>query len=598
MCGTRQGCVAEAHATNKCQEAVSCRGGTLVGGSLVVAPTTILQQWLQETKRHVSWAQEDGRVLVYHGTHRAADLSSLSSAHIVITSYGVVAAEYAAARRARGVRGAGEVAPSEGMESGGRATEEDGLRSRAAVGLFDVAWYRVILDEAHLVKSHSSLSSRAVAALRAPRRWALTGSPLHNTCDDLLALFKFLRADPWADTGWWHRAISRRFTERPGDLAVMSLVRGILKPLMLRRILAHTAPAAEGQGSGGAGEAGEGALRGRGDELGKSVRLELPPKIVEVEVVEFSEEERALYDAIFKRSKSKFDELMTGGALLSNYACVLEMLLRLRQACVHAFLLTSRADTGSGSDQDFARLTSHLLSRHEDKTSDASTSLRSPSTGDAALPDATGSAGGETYVAGVVARAQTGVLDDCAVCLEPVFDPVVTPCAHVFCRACILQLATHGNQGAGATTFPSPRKRARSAAALRCPTCRTPFVAGDVRAVPRKSRFLEDVRANWRPSAKISALVRDLSALHLAHPQNPRRQDAARGVEEDRMEEEEEVRSVEQQREKGKQRRQQGQGGGEEGREREGEGTGREENEGEEETLRVDMGKSVVFSQA
>jgi hypothetical protein len=380
----------------------------------------------------------------------------------------------------------------------------------------------------------------------------------------------------------------------------MSLVRGILKPLMLRRILAHTAPAAEGQGSGGAGEAGEGALRGRGDELGKSVRLELPPKIVEVEVVEFSEEERALYDAIFKRSKSKFDELMTGGALLSNYACVLEMLLRLRQACVHAFLLTSRADTGSGSDQDFARLTSHLLSRHEDKTSDASTSLRSPSTGDAALPDATGSAGGETYVAGVVARAQTGVLDDCAVCLEPVFDPVVTPCAHVFCRACILQLATHGNQGAGATTFPSPRKRARSAAALRCPTCRTPFVAGDVRAVPRKSRFLEDVRANWRPSAKISALVRDLSALHLAHPQNPRRQDAARGVEEDRMEEEEEVRSVEQQREKGKQRRQQGQGGGEEGGEREGEGTGREENEveGEEETLRVDMGKSVVFSQA
>ena len=595
MCGTRQGCVAEAHATNKCQEAVSCRGGTLVGGSLVVAPTTILQQWLQETKRHVSWAQEDGRVLVYHGTHRAADLSSLSSAHIVITSYGVVAAEYAAARRARGVRGAGEVAPSEGMESGGRATEEDGLRSRAAVGLFDVAWYRVILDEAHLVKSHSSLSSRAVAALRAPRRWALTGSPLHNTCDDLLALFKFLRADPWADTGWWHRAISRRFTERPGDLAVMSLVRGILKPLMLRRILAHTAPAAEGQGSEGAGEAGEGALRGRGDVLGKSVRLELPPKVVEVEVVEFSEEERALYDAIFKRSKSKFDELMTGGALLSNYACVLEMLLRLRQACVHAFLLTSRADTGSGSDQDFARLTSHLLSRHEDKTSNASTTPRSPSTGDAALPDATGSVGGETYVAAVVARAQTGALDDCAVCLEPVFDPVVTPCAHVFCRACILQLATHGNSGAGATT--PPRKRARSAAALRCPTCRTPFVAGDVRAVPRKSRFLEDVRANWRPSAKISALVRDLGALHLAHPQNPRRQrrrDAARGVEEDRMEEEEEVMSVERHHAQGEQRRQQGQGGGG--------GTAGEENELEgregEETLRVDMGKSVVFSQA
>jgi hypothetical protein len=122
-------------------------------------------------------------------------------------------------------------------------------------------------------------------------------------------------------------------------------------------------------------------------------------------------------------------------------------------------------------------------------------------------------------------------------------------------------------------------------------------VAGDVRAVPRKSRFLEDVRANWRPSAKISALVRDLGALHLAHPQNPRRQrrqDAARGVEEDRMEEEEEVMSVERHHAQGEQRRQQGQGGGG--------GTAGEENELEgregEETLRVDMGKSVVFSQA
>jgi hypothetical protein len=38
-----------------------------------------------------------------------------------------------------------------------------------------------------------------------------------------------------------------------------------------------------------------------------------------------------VYDAIYARSKSKFDALKTEGALLCNYACVLEMLLRLRQ---------------------------------------------------------------------------------------------------------------------------------------------------------------------------------------------------------------------------------------------------------------------------
>ena len=36
-------------------------------------------------------------------------------------------------------------------------------------------WLRVILDEAHHCKSRASRTARAVYALRARRRWAVTG---------------------------------------------------------------------------------------------------------------------------------------------------------------------------------------------------------------------------------------------------------------------------------------------------------------------------------------------------------------------------------------------------------------------------------------
>jgi transcription termination factor 2 len=60
-----------------------------------------------------------------------------------------------------------------------------------------VRWRRVILDEAHIVRNHKSATSNAVSALRARRRWALTGTPVHNKDLDLFALMKFLRVTPF-----------------------------------------------------------------------------------------------------------------------------------------------------------------------------------------------------------------------------------------------------------------------------------------------------------------------------------------------------------------------------------------------------------------
>jgi SNF2 family DNA or RNA helicase len=52
-------------------------------------------------------------------------------------------------------------------------------------------WGRVAVDEAHVIKNPCSALHRALCALKAQSKWALTATPVHNVVGDLLALSKF-----------------------------------------------------------------------------------------------------------------------------------------------------------------------------------------------------------------------------------------------------------------------------------------------------------------------------------------------------------------------------------------------------------------------
>jgi SNF2 family DNA or RNA helicase len=58
--------------------------------------------------------------------------------------------------------------------------------------LFDKDWDRVVLDEAHKIRNPKGALAKAARALRAPIRWALTGTPLVNSLRDVVSLFAFL----------------------------------------------------------------------------------------------------------------------------------------------------------------------------------------------------------------------------------------------------------------------------------------------------------------------------------------------------------------------------------------------------------------------
>ncbi|KAB1227332.1 putative SWI/SNF-related matrix-associated actin-dependent regulator of chromatin subfamily A member 3-like 2 [Morella rubra] len=392
---------------------------TLVaGGNLIVCPLTLLGQWKAEIETHVQPGSLS--LYVHYGQSRPKDARTLAQNGVVITTYGVLASEFSA----------------ENAEDNG--------------GLYSVQWFRVVLDEAHTIKSSKSQISMAAAALVADRRWCLTGTPIQNNLEDIYSLLRFLKVEPWGTWVWWNKLIQKPFEE--GDERGLKLVQSILKPIMLRRTKSST------------------------DQEGRPI-LVLPPADIQVIYCELTETEKDFYEALFKKSKVKFDQFVEQGRVLHNYASILELLLRLRQCCDHPFLVMSRGDTQEFSDLNkLARRFlkgSHNAQQGEPKD----------------MPS-------RAYVQEVVEELRKGEQGECPICLEAFEDAILTPCAHRFCRECLL--ASWRNSTSGL-----------------CPVCRKMIARQDLVTTPTESRFRIDVEKNWVESSKIVVLLRELENLRL-----------------------------------------------------------------------------------
>lgn len=64
--------------------------------------------------------------------------------------------------------------------------------------LHSVCWWRICLDEAHMIKSRSSQTAAAAFSLIGIHRWCLSGTPLQNRVGEFYSLIRFLRINPMA----------------------------------------------------------------------------------------------------------------------------------------------------------------------------------------------------------------------------------------------------------------------------------------------------------------------------------------------------------------------------------------------------------------
>lgn len=102
----------------------------------------------------------------------------------------------------------------------------------------------------------------------------------------------------------------------------------------------------------------------RGKELG------LPPRVVHTRRDLFSHEEEDFYEALYSgsqhqrrdvlcllmllvclvESKTRFQSFVREGTVLNNYAHIFELLMRMRQATNHPWMVTHRADSKNDKD--------------------------------------------------------------------------------------------------------------------------------------------------------------------------------------------------------------------------------------------------------
>lgn len=189
--------------------------GTIVtpsNATLIITPTTILQQWKSELIRHAPTL----KVYQYDGIPSLIKKSKGDPKIIqdLATKYDVVLTTYSTLRRE--VHFA-EDPPDRNMRHAPKF-------ERKHSPLIRIKWWRVCLDEAQMVESGATAAARVACRLPRVHSWAVSGTPLRSNVQDLRGLLIFLRYQPVSNNAnlWGHLIRNHRhlFRRIIGDIAL------------------------------------------------------------------------------------------------------------------------------------------------------------------------------------------------------------------------------------------------------------------------------------------------------------------------------------------------------------------------------------------
>ncbi|PFH59582.1 hypothetical protein XA68_12126 [Ophiocordyceps unilateralis] len=419
--------------------------------TLIVCPLSTVTNWEEQIKQHIRPGTLSYHV--YHGPNRIKDAARLASFDMVITTYGSVSNELSTRRK----------------------------RSQGQYPLEEIGWFRIVLDEAHMIREQSTLQFKAMCRLQAERRWAVTGTPVQNRLDDLAALLSFVRLHPFDERLKFYRYIVEPF--KACDPEIVPKLRVLVDTITLRRL---------------------------------KDKIDLPPREDLVVKLDFNAEERALYDLFARDAQDRVKVLAgpnTSRALGGNsYIHILKAILRLRLLCAHGKDLLN--------DDDLAAvrgMSAEMAIDVDDGGDDDRPSLSQQKAHDmfALLRDTNSDTCvecGKRLDAAEAQNMESETSDDIL--------GYMMPCFHVICRSCIKSYQEPGRSSA------------------RCPECeaatRFHFVElrkesidaeheGPVKTRARNGR--KNVDKYDGPHTKTVALMEDLiksKAMSEANPSEPR----------------------------------------------------------------------------
>ncbi|MFI8932463.1 DEAD/DEAH box helicase [Streptomyces sp. NPDC053474] len=229
----------------------------LAGPTLVVCPASMLGGWEREIRRFAPGLQ----VRRFHGPGRHLD--ALSPATVVITTYATA-----------------------------RLDREQ---------LTQTPWSLVCADEAQHLKNPYSATARALRALPAQARVALTGTPMENNLSELWSILDFALPGLLGPLAQFRTRYARPVESR-GDPHAAQKLATLIGPFLLRRL--KTDP---------------------------GIAPELPPKTITDHVVALTREQAGLYAAA---AAETLDAIARSHGI-ARRGLVLKLLTTLKQICNH-----------------------------------------------------------------------------------------------------------------------------------------------------------------------------------------------------------------------------------------------------------------------
>jgi len=269
--------------------------------TLIVCPLSLVNQWKKEIETRIKRKYKKS-VYLYHGANRTKHAYDLKEVDFVITTFQTLANEYPKIMR---------------NDPRYEQSRLQGLPPpiRKAGAAFKLTWNRVILDEAHHIKNRSTDAWKAAAGLKSRIRWCLTGTPIQNSINDIFSLLMFIRYNFVKNVEDWnlnYKSCLESQNVKLRDKAFKKF-QEILKFVLLRRT--------------------------KNDKIDGKPLIILPEREVIVLKEHLEGEEVALYKALEEQTMIAFNKFLVAGTMSTNYTTILTLLLRLRQAVCHPFLI-------------------------------------------------------------------------------------------------------------------------------------------------------------------------------------------------------------------------------------------------------------------